>query len=146
MNSSSNNSSNFNDGYQFSSIGSRVLTPRIYGRLITTRGSTKPHNFMTWTDGVEEVVKLALAMTVGALGQRIYLQSKLQDLGSKVGQLEREVLELKAHAATAATKADLAREVASLQTIMELKLGSLGANMQTLTGLVQRALDRPTKP
>jgi hypothetical protein len=101
---------------------------------------------MTWSDGVEEVVKLVLALTTGALAQRIYLQSKLNSLDNKVGQLERDIIDLKAKAIETATKTDLAREVASLQTIMELKLGSLGTNMQTLTALVQRALDRPTKP
>ena len=106
----------------------------------------EPHLLMTWSDGVEEVIKLSLALTVGALAQRIYLQSKLQGLDSKVSQLERDIVDLKAKAVDTATKTDLAREVASLQTIMELKLGSLGQNMQTLTGLVQRALDRPTKP
>ena len=97
---------------------------------------------MTWSDGLEEVVKLALAGTVGALAQRIYLQSKLNSLDNKVGQLERDIVDLKAKAVETATKTDLAREVASLQTIMELKLGSLGTNMQTLTALVQRALDK----
>jgi hypothetical protein len=101
---------------------------------------------MTWSDGVEEVVKLVLALTTGALAQRIYLQSKLNSLDNKVGQLERDIIDLKAKAIETATKTDLAHEVASLQTIMELKLGSLGTNMQTLTALVQRALDRPTKP
>lgn len=155
--------SNNGSGSSSSKLIGSIQTPKVLTLFPTQRERLarlvrhkEPHK-MTWSDGLEEVVKLVLAATVGALVQRMSFQAKMQNtdtriqtVDAKVAQLEKSVAGLEARVADTATRADVAKEVSNLQNIVELKLSGLtntiNSNMQTLTALVQRALDRSAHP